>query len=185
MVRSIPTPPKLNLRLDRLPTEIRHTIFQYLIDECFENLLNRACDTLDRATYRTNASHVAIFSKQDLAFSALGALGGASPTLRKDLIDLLSLQVTRLRELIRSREKSSSCVGGAEHQDLVQITILYMSRGRVIKKSGGDGLRCRYISCGPCGGLISLLKFLLGASGLYVFYMRNPKREPPPTSGKD
>jgi len=181
------------LHLERLPTEIRDTIIQQLIDECSEDCLVHSCDngrsrdngpayddgpscndgrswnndpfwkdgpscddgrsrgTSRTAWYTNNASLILAFSKQDVAYRALEALGRASPILRRDLIDFMAMRTTRLQELIRSKS-SSLCVGGAEHRDVVHKAKSYMS--------GSDGLLCRCTSH-MNEELINLLAFLL------------------------
>lgn len=106
MSQSVPPP----LRLEQLPTEIRHIIIQYLFDECFENSLS-----LDLRVIPLVSSH-------SCAVGGLTALAKTSHVLRNDMLVLSFTREARLRKVIRATH-SSLGMKEATHRRVVHEAI--------------------------------------------------------------
>jgi len=147
MSQCIPPPPQL----DRLPTEIRHMIIQYLIDECFG--YTPSC----------------LSSSHNCAVGGLTALARASHILRKDVLVLISTREARLRRVIRAIH-SSLYVEETAHCRVVHEAIYCMSLGKAIDGGHGprgDSLPRRHINRRNFD-LMSLVGILLAIVGVCI-----------------
>jgi len=157
MSQSIPTPVRLNL----LPTEVRHLIIQHLFDECFENSIS-----LDLRVMPLVPSH-------SRAVRGLTAIAKASHILREDVLFIIFTREARLRKVIRAHHSSSN-VEEAAHRRVVREAIYCMSLGKAIEEGRGpriDSLPRRRINRGTLD-LMSLIGLLLATVGMYIARVR-------------
>lgn len=145
----------LPTRLKLLPTEIRYTIIQDLVNECFENFFKHAFGTIHVAiAVRVDLIPMAVFVRSDPASKALIALARASTICRKDILYLISIRKTRLQTVVDITPSNWSTlpVTTQEYRDLVYKVIFCMSMGRVVEKA----------PCRGSGSMVEELNYVAG-----------------------